>query len=414
MSTPLARPKRKNPLARTRLPLLPQGARSRTAHGLTAAAAEGRFALQVCKDCAHVLYPPRDACPRCLSARLTFGDVDPNGRLIAETTIRVSTDPYFRERMPWRVGTVKLDAGPVIVAHLHGDTVEGERVKLVLKLDKSGSAVMLALPAQETPHMQADPHLREMTCDPRYRRVLISDGRNAVGQAMAKAFSEAGASIVFVGIADPWKPFPNQAELSKIERVEIVPLDVTDTESVTKLAAQNGGRIDIVVNTAEHVRPGGIIERGNLSVARDEMDIRYFGMLRLAQAFGPVLRFRGADGANSAAAFVNLLSVHALMNWPTYGANSAAEAACLSASQCMRAELRRGGAKVLNAFFGPLETEWYQIVPPPKLAPAALAKAVVAALKDGTEDIFVGDIAQDIRERLKTNPKALERELGSH
>ncbi|HWZ37221.1 MAG TPA: SDR family oxidoreductase [Bradyrhizobium sp.] len=414
MSTPLARPKRRNPLARTRLPLLPLGARSRTAHGLTAAAAEGRFMLQVCKDCGHVPYPPRDACPRCLSARLTFNDVDPNGKLIAETAIRVSTDPYFRERMPWRVGTIKLDAGPVIVAHLHGDTVEGERVKLALKLDKSGSAVMLALPAQETPHMQADPHLREMTCDPQYRRVLISDGRNAVGQAMAKAFSEAGSSIVFVGIADPWKPFPNQAELSRTEHVEIVPLDVTDTESVTEQAAQNGGRIDIIVNTAEHVRPGGVIERGNLNIARDEMDIRYFGMMRLAQAFGPALRFRGADGVNSAAAFVNLLSVHALMNWPAYGAYSAVEAACLSAAQCMRAELRPGGLKVLNAFFGPLETEWFQTVPPPKLAPAALAKAVVAALKDGNEDIFVGDIAEDIRERLKTNPKALERELGSH
>jgi NAD(P)-dependent dehydrogenase (short-subunit alcohol dehydrogenase family)/uncharacterized OB-fold protein len=414
MSEPLARPRRKNPLARTRLPLLPQGARSRAAHGLTAAAAEGRFALQVCADCGHALYPPRDACPRCLSVKLSFKNISPDGRLIAETTIRVSTDPYFRERMPWRIGTVQLDAGPAIVAHLHGDAVEGERVRLALKLDKSGSAVMLALPAQETPHMQADPHWREMTCDPQYRRVLISDGRNAVGQAIAKAFAEAGASIVFVGIADPWKPFPGQTELAKIAPVEIVPLDVTDTESVSELAAQNGGRIDIVVNTAEHIRPGGIIERGNLSVAREEMDIRYFGMMRLAQAFGPALRFRGADGVSSATAFVNLLSVHALMNWPAYGASSAAEAACLSASQCLRAELRPGGVRVLNAFFGPLETESYQTVPPPKLAPAALARAVVAALKEGLEDIFVGDIAQDIRERLDTNPKALERELGSH
>jgi NAD(P)-dependent dehydrogenase (short-subunit alcohol dehydrogenase family)/uncharacterized OB-fold protein len=414
MSTPLARPRRRNPLARTRLPLLPQGARSRAAHGLTAAAAEGRFMLQVCEACAHVPYPPRDACPRCLSSRLTFKDVDPNGRLIAETTVRVSTDPYFRERVPWRVGTVELDAGPVIVTHLHGDTVEGERVKLALKLDKSGSAVMLALPARETPHMQADPNLREMTCDPQYRRVLISDGRNAVGQAMAKAFSEAGSSIVFVGIADSWKPFAGQVELANIEHVEVIPLDVTDTQSVIEQAAQNGGRIDIVVNTAEHIRPGGVIERGNLSVARDEMDVRYFGMMRLAQAFGPVLRFRGADGANSAAAFVNLISVHALMNWPAYGANSAVEAACLSAAQCMRAELRPGGVKVLNAFFGPLETEWFQTIPPPKLAPTALAKAVVAALKGGHEDIFVGDVAQDIQERFKTNPKALERELGSH
>jgi len=414
MSEPLARPRRKNPLARTRLPLLPQGARSRTAHGLTAAAAEGRFALQVCADCGHVLYPPRDACPRCLSAKLPFKNIDPNGRLIAETTVRISTDRYFHERMPWRIGAVQLDAGPAIVAHLHGDTVEGERVRLTLKLDKSGSAVMFALPAQETPHMQADRHWREMTCDPQYRRVLISDGRNAVGQAMAKAFAEAGASTVFVGIADPWKPFPGEAELRNIAPIEVVPLDVTDTASVAELAAQNGGRIDILVNTAEHVRPGGIIERGNLSVAREEIDIRYFGMMRLAQAFGPALRFRGADGVNSATAFVNLLSVHALMNWPAYGASSAAEAACLSASQCLRAELRPGGVKVLNAFFGPLETEWYQTVPPPKLAPAALARAVVAALQDGLEDIFVGDIAQDVRERLNTNPKALERELGSH
>ncbi len=208
MTEPLVRPKRKNPLRRTRLPLSPQGVRSRTAHGLTAAAAEGRFALQVCLDCNAVIYPPRDACPSCLSARLPFRDVDNGGMLMAETTVQTSTDPYFRERTPWRVGTVKLDAGPVVVAHLHGDAREGERVRLEFKLDKSGSAVAIALPEKDTPNMADDPHLREMTCDPKFRRVLITDGRNAVGQAMAKAFSDAGAAIVFVGLADAWKPFP--------------------------------------------------------------------------------------------------------------------------------------------------------------------------------------------------------------
>ena len=412
MTTPLTRPKRKNPLKRTRLPLNPQGVRSRTAHGLTAAAAEGRFALQVCEDCKTVIYPPRDCCPNCLSARLPFRDVPRGGMLVAETTIRTSTDPYFRERTPWRVGSVKLDAGPVIVAHLHGDTVEGARVQLEFKLDKSGAAVALALPEQDTPHMADDPHLREMTCDPKFRRVLITDGRTEVGQAMAKAFSDAGANIVFVGVADQWKPFPGMDKLRQIERVEIVPLDVTDTESVTEQAEQNGSRIDIIVNTAEHVRAGGVVDRHGLTVAREEIDVRYLGLMRLAQAFGPVMRFRGADGVNSAAAFVNLLSVHALMNWPTYGAYSAAEAACLSAAQCMRAELRPGGVKVLNVFFGPLETEWFQTVPPPKVTPAALAKAVVRGLQQGIEDVFVGDIAEDIRARLAVNPKALEREMA--
>ncbi len=412
MSKPLVRPKRKNPLQRTRLPLLPHGQRSRTAHGLTLAAAQGRFALQVCDDCSKTIYPPRDACPYCLGAHLPFKDVVPDGRLIAETTVRISTDPYFRERTPWRVGTVQLDAGPLVIAHLHGDTVEGERVRLSLKIDKSGAAVMVALPAVETADMQADPILREMTCDPQFRRVLITDGRTAVGQAMAKAFCEAGASIVFVGIANAWKPYPGMQTLAGLDQVEIVPLDLTDSQSVTDLAGQNGGRIDIIVNTAEHVRAGGIIGRDGISEARDAMDMRYFGLMRLAQAFGPALRFRGADGQSSATAFVNLLSVHALMNWPAFGAHCAAEAACLSAAQCLRAELRPGGVKVLNAFFGPLETEWFQTVPPPKLAPSALAKAVVNALKQGLEDVFVGDIAQDIRERLAANPKALERELG--
>jgi short-subunit dehydrogenase len=133
----------------------------------------------------------------------------------------------------------------------------------------------------------------------------------------------------------------------------------------------------------------------------------------LHKSFGPILRARGADGINSAAAFVNLLSVYALANWPAYGAFSATEAACLSAAQSLRAELRQGGIRVLNAFFGPLETEWYQAVPPPKVPPATLAKAVVHALQQGLEDLFVGDIAEDIRARLAVSPKALERELGS-
>jgi len=67
----------------------------------------------------------------------------------------------------------------------------------------------------------------------------------------------------------------------------------------------------------------------------------------------------------------------------------------------------------MNVFFGPLETEWFQTVPPPKLAPAALANAVIRGLQRGLEDVFVGDIADDVRARLAVNPKALEREMAS-
>jgi NAD(P)-dependent dehydrogenase (short-subunit alcohol dehydrogenase family)/uncharacterized OB-fold protein len=413
MTEPLTRPPRKDPLRKTREPLLPQGVRSRTAHGLTAAAAEGRFTLQVCSDCGFTLYPPRDACPRCLSARVPFQDVPAGGTVLAETTIRTSTDVYFRERTPWRIGTVVLDCGPAFVAHLHGDVTEGSRVRMTLRLDKSGNAVAIAMPDGMTAHQEDDVQLREMTCDPKFRRVLITDGRNATGQAMARAMAAAGASIIFVGIADPWKPFPGEAALRGVPGAEIVPIDITDSRSVADAAGEIAHRVDILVNTAEHPRIGGIMLRNGLTVAREEMDIRYFGLLRLAQHFGPVLRARGADGINAATAFVNLLSVHALISWPLYGAFSAAEAACLSAAQALRAELRGGGVKVLNMFAGPLDTEWFQSVPPPKLSPAALAAATVDALRKGIEDCYVGDIAQDIRARLEVQPKALERELGT-
>jgi NAD(P)-dependent dehydrogenase (short-subunit alcohol dehydrogenase family) len=299
----------------------------------------------------------------------------------------------------------------VLVAHLHGDLREGERARLELKLDKSGAPVVFAMPDKDWPHMQDDPQLREMTCDPTFRRVLITDGCTPVGLAMAREFSKVGSSMVFVGVANAWKPFSGMGALRAIERVEIIPFDITDTESVTEQAEQNGGRIDIIVNTAEHTRAGGIIERRGIGIAREEMDVRYFGLMRLAQAFGPAMRLRGADGVNSATAIVNLLSVYALMNWPAYGAYSAAEAACLSATQSLRAELR-GGVRLVNVFFGPLETEWFQPVPPPKVAPGALARAVIDALKRGLEDVFVGDVAEDVRARLSVNPKALERELA--
>ena len=76
MSDVLKPPKRKNPVLRSRAPTLPPAIRSRVAHGLTAAAARGAFALQVCADCGTVQYPPREACHQCLSTRLPWREQD--------------------------------------------------------------------------------------------------------------------------------------------------------------------------------------------------------------------------------------------------------------------------------------------------------------------------------------------------
>ena len=118
---PLMKPRKKNPVLRTRQMNLPPWARGRTALGMTAAAAEGRFELQVCQRCQAVQYPPRDACHRCLSSQLKWTPQAGAGELLSETVLHHSNDPFYRERLPWRLGLVRLDAGPTVIVHLHGD-----------------------------------------------------------------------------------------------------------------------------------------------------------------------------------------------------------------------------------------------------------------------------------------------------
>lgn len=424
MTMPLMRPKRKNPVKRTRQMNVPPWARGRVALGLTAAAAEGRFELQVCADCQAVQYPPREACGHCTSPRLQWRAQSGAGQLLAATTLHHSNDLFFRERLPWRLGLVHLDAGPTVVTHLHGDVQAAAshgdvqaapaRVTVGARLDRAGRAVLIAFPPEETPHMADDPVLREMTCDPRLRKVLVTDGMTAVGQATVRALVKAGADIVWVGHAEPWKRHGSGLDdITALPPVTLVPLDLSNERSVTELAGEIGGKVDIVVNTAEVHRTFGIAARRGTDVARAEMEINYFGLLRLAQAFGPALKGRSADGALSACAWVNLLSIYALANFPPHGTFSASKAAAHSLAQCLRAEMRPAGIRVVNLFPGPIDDDWNQNLPPPKLTPEAVAAAIVKALRDGTEDVYPGDVAQEWLERWRDDPRVLQRELAA-
>jgi len=215
-----------------------------------------------------------------------------------------------------------------------------------------------------------------------------------------------GVFLVWIGIAEPWK----QAPQLDTKQAEVVPLDVTDERSVRDLAGVIGGKVDILINTAEFHRAHGIADRGS-ETARAEMEVNYLGLLRLAQAFGPAMRARAAEGTVPATAWVNLLSVYALSALPSHGTFSASKAAAFALAQNLRAEMRQAGIRVVNVFPGPIDDEWNQLVPPPKLGAPALANAIVRALRDGVEDIYPGDVAQDIVARFRESQKTLEREL---
>ena len=410
MTTPLSPPKKKNPLLRTRVPVSPPAMRSRAATAMAVAAAEGRFALQHCAECGAVQYPPRDLCRHCLSEALEWSDTDPMGLIIAETTIRATPDTHFRDHLPVRIGTVQLDAGPSVICRLHGDVTRGNRVRVANRIDAAGQSILLALPEKEVPHMRDDPTLRELSTDPRHRRVLITDARAPEALALTKALLDQGAAHVFVGLSETWKPFPLRDKFAALENCSIVDLDVTDAESAPDLAGEIGGKVDILINNARLTRSGGVLGRSDTIIARQELETGALGMIRLAQTFGRAMQSRGEDGVNSAVAWVSILPIGALVPQSAFAMNAASGAAMLALAHALRAEMRGSGVRVINVYAGPMDDEWHQEVPPPKLAPKALAQAVVKALLDGREEATAGDVAHDLYDRWRKDPALAIRE----
>lgn len=139
-------PKHHDPAAGMAAPL-PPAARSPLGLELTAAVARGRFELQACAECGAVQYPPREACHRCLSPQLAWQPQPEGGELISETMLHRSQEEYFQERLPWRVGMVRLDCGPTAITHVQGAVPSAPcRVRIAARLDEAGQAVLVALP----------------------------------------------------------------------------------------------------------------------------------------------------------------------------------------------------------------------------------------------------------------------------
>jgi len=261
--------------------------------------------------------------------------------------------------------------------------------------------------------MQPDPQWQEMVADPAGRRVLITDARHHAAVAIARTLVDAGASEVVLGLPESWKPFAARSGLSALNGVRLEPLDLTSDRSVQDLAAQIGGKVEILINTADVLRPGGLWTPRAPAEAKSAMETIAFGLVRLARSFGPAMTARGADGTRGAVAWVNLLSVFAHACPPELAGYGAAHAAAFALSQSLRAELAGGGVRLMTVLTGPTEDEWFQNFPPPRVSDSTLATAILDGLKRGLEDVIVGDVARDLMAMHADNPKALQRELAN-
>ncbi|MEM8552738.1 MAG: SDR family NAD(P)-dependent oxidoreductase [Pseudomonadota bacterium] len=255
--------------------------------------------------------------------------------------------------------------------------------------------------------------MAEFTADPTGRKILVTDATTPVGASVVRAMCAAGAEIVWAGRAEPWGVIPHFDDAVALPQAEVVPLDVTDGDSVISLAGRIGGRTDIVINTSEYMRPPAVLAGAGVETARIQMEVAFLGLMRLAQAFGPALAARAQEGKAHALGWVNILSINALASAPGLSSISAVHAAAHSYAEAMRAQFRKSGLKVVNLFPGPIDDDWSRQTIPPKVSPAALAGAVVDALRSGVEDVFPDPVARDWYARWREDPAAFARDIAA-
>jgi NAD(P)-dependent dehydrogenase (short-subunit alcohol dehydrogenase family) len=316
--------------------------------------------------------------------RLQWREQPDGGELLSHTTLFHSNEPYFRQRLPWSIGLVRLDCGPSVIAHLHAaEMTTGMRVRVALRLDRSGHAVLVAFPSEEVIDVAED-----LTS----RKILVTDASSEIGDALVHALAAAGAGTIWAGCAEAACSFSNLGNVVQLA------LDLTTDASVAAAAESIGSEVDILINTAARRVDGAPA----LESARLDMELYYFGLARLARDFGSRMRARNTSPAMPAIAWVNLLSIHALAGSPAQETFAAAQAAALSLSQSLRAQMMSAGIRVVNVFTGPTED-----------GPESLAQEIITALRTGAEDAYAGDIAKQVFSRWRDNPKGLERELAA-
>ncbi|MGQ0836732.1 MAG: SDR family oxidoreductase [Gammaproteobacteria bacterium] len=232
---------------------------------------------------------------------------------------------------------------------------------------------------------------------------LVTGGNRGIGEAFVRAFVAAGARRVYVGTRSAKAAAHLVAEAP--DRVVAIALDVADEASIAR-AARDCPDVTILVNNAGQFLRQTLLTARDLSSARAEMEVNYFGPLSMCRAFAPAL------ARSRQSAIVNVLSAGALVAVPIMGGYSPSKFAARAMSTCLRAELAPQGTSVTALIVGSVDTRMASHVKGAKEKPETIAAVGLAAIRRGAEEVDTDPMAVEVRAATIREPEALARRFA--
>jgi NAD(P)-dependent dehydrogenase (short-subunit alcohol dehydrogenase family) len=212
--------------------------------------------------------------------------------------------------------------------------------------------------------------------------VLVTGANRGFGLQLVHELIARGAKKVYAGMRTP-------VDLG-IEGVVTVKLDVTNADDVAAAAALCSDTT-LLINNAGIAKFGGFLESYSLDIAREMLETNYFGVIRMSQAFTPVL------AANGGGAILNVLSVASWISSPLLGAYAATKSAVWSFTNGLRQELSAQGTQVLGLHVGFMDTDLARGIEFPKADPRVVAIKTLDALEAGKSEVFGDELTQNVK-----------------
>jgi NAD(P)-dependent dehydrogenase (short-subunit alcohol dehydrogenase family) len=232
---------------------------------------------------------------------------------------------------------------------------------------------------------------------------LVTGGNRGIGEAFVRELIAAGASKVYVGSRDSAAAAHLERDLPG--RAVAIDLDVTDMAEV-EAAAQRCSDANVLVNNAGLFANKLLMGAPDMSAAREEMEVNYFGTLAMCRAFAPVL------ARNGGGAIVNVLSAGAIVTMPNMGGYSPSKAATRSLSTAVRAELGPQGTQVTALIVGSVDTRMAAHVEGLKEKPEDIARAGIRAIARNIDELDTDRMAMEVRASMALDPKGFEKRMA--